>query len=617
MTTDNSTKISIEYWKRTKMPDLGIMENQYNVYHKDAATEESADTDEIVKSYNPFLISNFQIYQPIYNVFFQLTEKNYQTITWKAPTQIHDLFSVIPTTSVEQPVPIQQDIFIKYSPLLDPIRYLIGKYEKSAHLIRKLPTLTDTDCHPKYTDVNNASYIDSFFCFLSSQLSHKMNFPHSVDYYGSFLGIQRLHKMDITDDLEYLTESDYFKINLNKMYNISGVPEYYRQYEDTKSSKTNRQQKLVIDEDYSKDAMEITDIIDLDLDDSIMIVDTDADVDGVDLTEDEETEHNSGGDSSVELEDMENYAIYQSEKNNSSNDDSDDDTDDDDDDSDDEEQEISVEDATEENNNDSDSSSEHSSDFSSVDETDETPQVVAYIHDFPIQMICLERCDGTLDELFENNMITEEIGSAFLFQIIMTLITYQKYFQFTHNDLHTNNIMYKNTDIEFLYYQHNDVYYRVPTYGKIMKIIDFGRSIYKYKGKVFCSDSFSTSGDASTQYNFPPYYNKNRPLIEPNYSFDLCRLGCSIYDFIIDEPNPPFDELDELQKIIYTWCRDDRGRNVLYKKNGEERYPNFKLYKMIARNVHYHTPEKQLSFSVFSQYKVDADDVENMNVFVI
>ena len=36
---------------------------------------------------------------------------------------------------------------------------------------------------------------------------------------------------------------------------------------------------------------------------------------------------------------------------------------------------------------------------------------------------------------------------------------------------------------------------------------------------------------------------------------------------------------------------DDNGKNILYKKNGEERYPNFKLYKMIARIVHNHTPE--------------------------
>ena len=32
---------------------------------------------------------------------------------------------------------------------------------------------------------------------------------------------------------------------------------------------------------------------------------------------------------------------------------------------------------------------------------------------------------------------------------------------------------------------------------------------------------------------------------------------------------------------------------MLYKKDGEERYPDFKLYKMIARTVHEHTPENE------------------------
>ena len=32
---------------------------------------------------------------------------------------------------------------------------------------------------------------------------------------------------------------------------------------------------------------------------------------------------------------------------------------------------------------------------------------------------------------------------SILFQILIMLITYQKVFSFTHNDLHTNNIMYK------------------------------------------------------------------------------------------------------------------------------------------------------------------------------
>jgi hypothetical protein len=97
-------------------------------------------------------------------------------------------------------------------------------------------------------------------------------------------------------------------------------------------------------------------------------------------------------------------------------------------------------------------------------------------------------------------------------------------------------------------------------------------------------------------------------------SFDLCRLGCSIYDFVVDYN---ISHTDDLYKTIIRWCQDDNGKNVLYKKNGEERYPNFKLYKMIARTVHAHTPEAQLLFPYFSQFlihEMDSDaDILNID----
>ena len=49
---------------------------------------------------------------------------------------------------------------------------------------------------------------------------------------------------------------------------------------------------------------------------------------------------------------------------------------------------------------------------------------------------------------------------------------------------------------------------------------------------------------------------------------------------------------------------DDKGKNILYKKNGVERYPDFKLYKMISRTVHNPTPQAQLDNPFFSEYVV-------------
>jgi hypothetical protein len=104
--------------------------------------------------------------------------------------------------------------------------------------------------------------------------------------------------------------------------------------------------------------------------------------------------------------------------------------------------------------------------------------------------------------------------------------------------------------------------------------------------------------------------NENKPRIDPNYSFDLCRLGTSIYDFIMDIDDKECD-LDFFQKTILRWCMDDNGKNVLYKKNGDERYPNFKLYKMIARTVHNHAPEEQLNYDLFKCYELSKMDMED------
>ena len=185
------------------------------------------------------------------------------------------------------------------------------------------------------------------------------------------------------------------------------------------------------------------------------------------------------------------------------------------------------------------------------------------------------------------------------------IIDVSKSFSFTHNDLHTNNIMYINTDKVYLNYCYNGKYYRVPTFGRIFKLIDFGRAIYKFKGKTMCSDSFHPKGDASSQYNCEPYFSSNKPRLEPNNSFDLCRLACALFDYFVDDIDNIKNEcaLDPIVNLVVSWCKDDKGRNILYKNNGEERYPDFKLYKMIARTVHNHTPEHQLENPIFQVFE--------------
>jgi hypothetical protein len=143
---------------------------------------------------------------------------------------------------------------------------------------------------------------------------------------------------------------------------------------------------------------------------------------------------------------------------------------------------------------------------------------------------------------------------------------------------------------------------------------------------LFCSDSFQSGGDAATQYNTEPYFNKNKARLEPNYSFDLCRLACSIFDYLVEDMDEikDLEKCDSITKLIVEWCLDDKGVNMLYKNNGTDRYPDFKLYKMIARHVHQHTPQLQLERPEFKSFIVSTSketmekiiDIDNIPIFI-
>lgn len=575
MSVLENAKFNINYSK-TKPLDIKHLEETYE------QTEEDVENQ-----YNPFQIRDLQNYNPIYSQFFELTQKNYNTISLNNKYQIQDMKMVCNPVTKEV---FSKDVFIKYSPLLDPIRYMIGKYDINDNKIRTLPTLSgEAVSHPKMLDYNNTSYVDNFFSYLASKLLHHHGM-HCVDYFGSFLGIQDNFKMDVADDLEYLQSSDFFNDNLGKHFTINLEPQCEFMNLGSRSNKI----KLNISNTNE---------------DNISIIDLECEQ----LDDLSELNVTSNGDELIyENTKIGNKSESSSSHGSSSNSDVNDSSDDDDDDN----SHCIGSDENEDGDGDEESSWETTSSSDEFSDVSEEEHNYAYIKKFPMQMICLEKCDGTMDELFVKQLVDDINGSSMLFQVIMSLIVFQKAFQFTHNDLHTNNVMYTNTDIKYIYYKYKNKYYAVPTYGKIFKVIDFGRSIYKFKGKQFCSDSFAKGGDAATQYNFEPYMNENKARLEPNFSFDLCRLGTSIYDFILDIENVKTN-MGHLQETINRWCIDDNDKNVLYKKNGEERYPNFKLYKMIARTVHNHTPQEQLKFEYFNAYEVKKIEEENAKIIDI
>jgi len=576
-----SPKFQLNY-KKSNLVDISYLEKEF----EKTKTEEHTEM-----KYNPYSITKLQNYNSIYSVFFDLNETDYNSIGWNQKYDIVDLETVVENPSKKE---IKTPVFIKFSPLLDATRYMVGKYDTQHKHMRTLPSPNNKDCHSKILNPHNASYVDCFFSFLSSILLNHHDMIHGIDFYGSFLGIQSKFKVDISDDLEYLYNSSFFTSQLNKLFTIT------KKYENPFSKFGSRTNKIRLN--ISKNISEIS---------ILSIMDIDSEKEKIEPTDEKIEIQYCKKDSISSLSSKSLSTSYDSSDcsdiNYSSEDDDEEEEEDNDDENEDEDNDDENEDNDEDNDDEDKEYNDEDKEYNDEDEEDnkeeEEEQVFSYINDFPIQMICLEKCDGTMDDLFENHYYDDIISASALFQIIMTLLVYQKAFHFTHNDLHTNNIMYKNTTIRYLYYHFNGIYYKVPTHGKIYKIIDFGRGIYTFQKQLFCSDSFSSTGDATTQYNFGPFMNENKPVLEPNYSFDLCRLGCSIYDFIIDDEDM-YEDLDEFQKTIYRWCTDDNGKNILYMKNGEERYPNFKLYKMIARTVHNHTPQQQLQFPFFKQFEI-------------
>ena len=95
---------------------------------------------------------------------------------------------------------------------MDPTKYLFGKYDISNQQLLNLPSYLNTECDSKVKDPNNAAYVDGFFTYLSSQLLHNHSFYHGLDFYGSFLAKQSEFRYNVTDDLEYLQESEFFHV---------------------------------------------------------------------------------------------------------------------------------------------------------------------------------------------------------------------------------------------------------------------------------------------------------------------------------------------------------------------------------------------------------------------
>ena len=178
----------------------------------------------------------------------------------------------------------------------------------------------------------------------------------------------------------------------------------------------------------------------------------------------------------------------------------------------------------------------------SITDFEDKPGSLYYVkcEKMPVSLSLMEKLDDTLDNMLDDDYnMSETEWFGMFFQVAFGLSVAQKYFNFVHNDLHSSNVMFKKTLLKYLYFQVNNQYYRIPTYGKITKIIDFARGTFKLGDRWVFSDQFKEDGDASGQYDYPVDGSLKNCEHKPNPSFDLVRLGTTV-----------IQRLDDYQKFV-------------------------------------------------------------------
>jgi hypothetical protein len=448
--------------------------------------------------------------------------------------------------------------FMKVVHLLDPIALLQNEYMVPDHPLLPLGEPAWKKTMEKLHSPSNQAYVDAIANYVLGQLRYKGYTPHAAHSYGSFTGIAKTYKFRITDEYDSYKQCRWFWKGL-------------RTHAATLEMDSPVQPSCPFDD---LDAVSVANTVDLDLE---PVVANDAgSVHSFNFDEEPVTSESGSGSGSG-----------------------------------------------------SESGSDEGDTCSSITET---PDVTLQIPSMPVIIICQEAQDGTMDSLLEleeiPNLLTQGLiqeGTsewdamwlAWLFQVVSVLSLLQKQISFTHNDLHTNNVVWRATTEEFLYYRAGDnTVWRVPTYGRIFSLIDFGRAIFKIQDHLWLSDDHWPENDAGGQYNFGPFYTIEKPKMEPNPSFDLCRFAVSLLEGLYDDyPEKKtgtllsqegnwkmYETVSPLFNLLWTWTLDDDGKTVYQDKAGDEKYPGFDLYIAIAKLVHDAVPKDQLRKPVFEPF---------------
>jgi hypothetical protein len=465
------------------------------------------------------------------------------------------------------------NVYVKVIHLLNPTDWIQGNYSFPKDV--SMPGIQDSwgTVVDKLQCEENQAYVDALSVSLLSQLAEQNLSPHFIRYYGTICAKAEKYCYNMNDDYQSYRNTKWF----------------WKQYE-------SNQFKIRIFSDEKKRFLNDDEVAPFLLKpDEADLIDDDDDEEEI---LDEIGDNNENADREVELESVGSFSTNSGSVQSILR--------------------ISPSNQTLQ------SGSEASSEMDGYD-------IFAEFTGMPVMLIFMEKMEESVDSLLGEDTYDENKWTAWIWQIICALIQAFSFIELYHNDLHGNNILYSTTTEEFIYYRTKDnQVWRVPTFGKIFRIIDFGRAILRAENQSIISDDFHEGNDAAGQYNFGSIRDPKEAAIPPNQSFDLARLAVSIFDTLFEETPASKgsgavlskegnwvvkETVSPLYNLLWTWMLDIKGRNILKSEDGEERYPGFDLYKHIAANCKNAVPKDQLRKPIFEKFKYTGIVPEGVTVY--
>lgn len=451
----------------------------------------------------------------------------------------------------------------KTTMILSPFKWMRGDYGGCVGVPK--PETMAQDMQKVLQNHHTAGYVGA----LASILLSETGCPHFPRVYGVYTGLATEHVIDVSDDYEDLSEKSWFLDNLGKTFELKfRTPEQQEVFTHTRTARRG----LLL----SEEEIELH-------------------------VEEEEADHVSNPASRREG-DLQSYGSSVATS-------------------------VTEDEQPEEDENvfeilscqcEEDEEGEEQD-----DDDDGEPFAWATFRNVPVITTVMEVCEGTFYDLLEQYPTDVAKHVAWIGQIVMALWYAQRKFHLIHNDLHGNNVMWVRTTQEYLYYKYvpvnknKPIYYRIPTYGYIMKIIDFDRATYSVrlsgmkKARFFMSSHFDVDEEAAGQYNCEPFYDASHPPIYPNTSFDLTRLATSLYWDMFQEGSA---SQHPLEKLFRQWMTQEDDTSVMFRRDAKEenhdRYHGFDLYKAIARYCRRAVPDAdQLTYFKVESVPLDVSVV--------